>query len=246
MENDIIKCIQNKDNNLLDKLIPKINYYRFVHLFNNLNKNEYNDLFYVIYLINKGNKDNFLFNNKLRNQCENIIDKLIDLNNNYISGWSVYIYLINWKCGILNLSNDIIKKIKNIKGEYLFKKIIYKRFVEVDIDLKYDRFLFKKYNIKHIKYNYYLYLNNKYFFYGNYYFDNKMFNKSKYIIKYTIKNNFQDLIISDKFSKHLKHCWHLNDLKKYAMIVNLKFIKISDSYLNIKYFDIIIYLILKK
>lgn len=203
MNDDIIRCIQNGDNYLLDKLIPDMDKYNIdKNIFNNLNENEYFYLFYVIYL-SKNLKSNF------SKKYQNIIDKLMDSNNNYICGWSIYLYLKKWHKHIKRrglyyfFEKNLLYKLKNIKiKNAIFKeKIFYLDKLYLYPEIKYEKYIIKKYQKNIEELLYYYYCKNK-------------FNKIYHFMKKDKFNNAKFLHIYVKYSTSNKPLYKLlNQLK---------------------------------
>lgn len=180
----------------MDKIIPNIHLYHLnSDIFNNLNKNEYYDLFYIHYVLNQVKISNI---NKFEKKDDKIIEKLINSDNIYIKGWSLYLYLNVWQpySNYLYRSNNyfLIFKPKN-KNRYLFEKLIYEKFYFnlYPQTIKYHKYIIKKYDIKHKN------------LIIPYYFDKKKY-KINYIFKY-------------KLDKYDFHCYQIylfskNNIKK--------------------------------
>lgn len=153
MDDDIIKCIKNRDGKLLEKICAKLHHIDIpmkTSILNNLYKNDY---YYLIklFMINPPDHNHKKFYLLIK-KC---FDNFINHPDIYIQGW--FIILIrsysDWYKDFNVNKNDLLIKIKNIKGRYLFKQYFYLCHLSKISDNHYfckyykANYIFKKYNL---------------------------------------------------------------------------------------------------
>lgn len=174
MEIDIKNCINNEDNELLDKIMSNIRNIDFDNIsFEYLKKNEYSEL---INLWSDKNK-------------EKTMKKLKKSKNIYIKWWTIYLSAIYYSD-----EDEYLDEMRNIKKRYLFKKYIYFEYYfnqnhKINNKSKYLKYILSICDKNDIQ---------------KYYLDQEKYNKNKYYIKKYDIIKYNSLKFYDLYEKNNK------------------------------------------